>query len=140
MAHIVVNAVSLKPGGGIQVISDLLARFSHHHHYTVLWNETHSKENIEAIVGQRKNVTFFRALNTASNMKTFLWSLIKLRGLLIELEADLLMSVNHHFPSGSVPQIVYDLNVLRFRRPKKALNSVAELADRLRDWRAKIAL
>jgi glycosyltransferase involved in cell wall biosynthesis len=69
-----------------------------------------------------------------------MWQMLYLGRWLNEHNADVLIGVNHHFPGGKARQITYHLNVLRFDRPRSALYATGEVADRLRDWRARIAL
>ena len=59
---------------------------------------------------------------------------------LAENGADCVFGVNHHYPAGDVPQVIYHLNVLRFEREKKPFWTGGEVSDRLRDWRARISL
>lgn len=140
MAHIVVNAMNLRPGGGLQVVAGLLSRFCDRHRYTVLWADEEARERFARIVPDRSHVTWERPLASASNTRLFVWSMTSLAGWLRAARADLVFSVNHHYPSGGVPQAIYHLNVLRFERPRAALFAPGEIADRLRDWRAAVAL
>ncbi len=140
MAHIIINALSLRPGGGLQVVCGLLARFRENHRYTVLWSDQQSKLVMDRIVGQRGNVEFVKPLQASSNVAVFAWQMLNLNSFCAAKKGDLVFSVNHHFPAGGIPQLVYHLNVFRFTRPHKAIWRTGELADRLRDWRAKKAL
>lgn len=140
MAHIVINALSLRPGGGLQVIAGLLARFSPQNSYTVLWSDPASLASFRAIVGKREHVSYHSPVSRTGNVHVFLWQMTKLSACLKRLRADVVLNVNHHFPSSDVFQIVYHLNVLRFDRSRGRFWQVGEAADRLRDWRAGLAM
>ena len=140
MAHVAINALSLRRGGGLQVMAGLLARFSEANHYSVLCSDQDSRERFEAIIGPRSHVTYIDPLGQSSNVVVFLWGMRKQAAWLADNDADCVFGVNHHFPSGSVPQIIYHLNVLRFERPGGPLWKRGEIAERLRDRRAAVAL
>ncbi len=140
MPHIVINACNLRPGGGVQVTSALLSRFSDKNTFTVLWTDPSAKSLFERIIGPRPNITYLKPTASDSTIHVFLWLIMKLPALLNELKADLILSINHFFPSGVVPQVVYHLNVLRFDRPKTSIFKASEIADLIRDNRAATAL
>ena len=143
MGHIVINGLSLRPGGGLQVMTAILAGLiskDRGHHYTVLWSDLNTGKFLKNRFGKETNITFLDPVGTSNNMKLFLWQMSRLKGCLVKLNADIMIGLNHHFPSGVIPQIIYHVNVLRFDRPQKAIFSGGELADRLRDWRARKAL
>jgi len=140
MAKILVNAINLRSAGGLQVVGGLLSRFSEENSFHILWNDAQSRDRIKAICGNQQNVTFENPCQTASNAKAFLWLLIKFGAYCRQSECDLVFNVNMHVPSGRLPQIVYHMNVLRFDRPSRPIWLSGELADRLRDWRARKAL
>lgn len=140
MALIIVNALSLRPGGGLQVITGLLTRFDVSNHYQVLWSDPGSYAFMSERLKDKKNISFVQAIQKTDNLSVFLWQMRKLKHYLKVNKADLLLSVNHHFPTGSVPQVIYHLTVLRFERPKMLPFSISEIADRLRDWRTRQSL
>lgn len=140
MAHIVVNAVSLRPGGGLQVICGLLASFSTANSYTVIWTDPQSKEIFDRIVGEKKHIKFVRPLENTSNFMAFYWQMIHFKKFAQNINADLAFGVNHHFPMGNIKQVIYHLNVMRFERDKEAYFSPDEIKNKLRDWRSRRAL
>lgn len=139
-SHVIINAMNLRPGGGLQVMAGLLSRFSDASRYTVLWTDPDTHQAFLRIVGERKNVSYANPLGKTGQSAIFLWSMTRFAGWLVANRADCVLSVNHHYPSGSVPQIVYHLNVLRFERQRGKPWSFAEISDKLRDWRAASAL
>lgn len=140
MARILINAVNLRSGGGIQIIGGLLSKFGDHNQYEVIWNDVGTKDKIAAIAGQRPNVMFTRATMKTSNAAAFYWLMTQFPKWVSNNAPDIILGVNHFFPSGNIPQIIYHMNALRFQRPENSVFSMTELADRLRDWRAAVAL
>ena len=140
MAHVAVNGIGLRPSGGTQVISGLLSRLSSDNRYSVLVNDPAAYETVQRIVGPRSHITYIDPVGRANNAAGFFWNMRRLSGWLRANGADCVLGVNHHFPSGGVPQITYHLNVLRFERPRRPVYRPEEIADRLRDWRAGLAV
>ena len=122
------------------MICGLLARFSDANRYTVLWSDPASKQVFERIVGEKAHIGYANPVGSTANSALFAWQMTKLSGWLARNGADLVLNVNHHFPTGNIRQVIYHLNVLRFERPRLAIWKSGEIADRLRDWRARIAL
>lgn len=110
------------------------------HHYTVLWSDSNSENILNSRFADYPDITFLNPVGSSNNMKLFLWQMTKLKRCLRDIKADVLVALNHHFPIGDIPQIIYHVNVLRFERPHKLLLVSGELANRLRDWRANCAL
>ena len=138
MAHIVINGLSLRPGGGLQVLTAILAGMiskERGHRYTVLWSDLNSEKFLKEKFKGQADINFINPVGTSNNMRLFFWQMTRLKRVLTKLKADVLIGLNHHFPSGSVAQIIYHVNVLRFDRPRKRLLERGEFADRLRDWR-----
>lgn len=118
----------------------LLSSMSDRHRYTILWSDPASGDFLKRNLGHLRHITFEKPLRSSRNFMLFAWQMLRLRNWLKRADADLLLSVNHHFPVGDIPQIIYHLNILRFDRPKRSLLAAGELADCLRDWRAAAAL
>jgi glycosyltransferase involved in cell wall biosynthesis len=140
MARIAINAMSLRYGGGLQVMAGLLARFTPRNRYSVLWTDPQSLEILQRIAGTRDHIEYVNPLGNTNNAAIFAWGMLRQKAWLSSAKIDCILGVNHHFPSGPIPQIVYHLNVLRFDRPHHSLRQSGELADRLRDWRAGKAI
>ena len=143
MAHIVINGLSLRPGGGLQVMTAILAGMierNRGHCYTVLVSDPNSEKFLQDRFNDTKDITLMNPVGTSRNIQLFLWQMLRLKKCLKEINADVVIGLNHHFPSGPFPQIIYHVNVLRFDRPRKFLMASGELANRLRDWRANCAL
>jgi len=140
VAHVLVNALSLRPGGGLQVIMGLLSSFSDKNCYTVIWSDRRSYKILSEALSHQTNVTFQCPLGEVGNAKTFAWQMLNLRDYAKKNDADLVLSVNHHFPMVNIPQVVYHLSMLRFDRPEKPIWAAGELQDRLRDWRSAKAI
>ncbi len=142
MAHIVFNALSLRPGGGLQVARALLEAMSRQgsHHFTVWCADPRSKSFLSQVFDDNPRVTLEDPIGKSGNVRLFVWQMTRLAAALRQARADLMLGINHHFPAGEVPQVVYHLNVLRFERPVRKLWQKGEIADRLRDWRAAYAL
>lgn len=133
----------MRPGGGLQVMVAILAGMiekDRGFHYSVLWSDPNTERIFKSRFEGNSNISFFNPVGSTNNMRLFLWQMSRLKGYLKTLKADIVLGLNHHFPCGGVPQIIYHVNVLRFERPIKTLFTSGELANRLRDWRAKSAL
>lgn len=140
MAKVAINAMSLRRGGGLQVIAGLLSRFSNKNQFVVLWTDPDSYAILNKIVGDPPHIEFVNPLDRTRNIDVFRWGMTSQASWLSRHSIDCVFGVNHHFPSGSVPQIILHLNVLRFERPKLPIWGRGEVADRLRDWRAAKAV
>ncbi len=140
MARVAINATNLRPGGGLQVFYGLVARFSPAHEYFVLCTDAASKESFGNAIAGRDYIHCLDPVGKIDNVSIFKWGMFSMKYWLQNNAMDCVVGVNHHFPSGKVPQIVYHLNQLRFEREVKSIFSGGELADRLRDWRAQAAL
>ena len=110
------------------------------HRYTVLWSDLKSETFLKNRFEGYTEITFLNPIGSSNNMRLFLWQMTRLRTCLVKLNADVIIGLNHHFPSGIIPQIIYHVNVLRFDRPHKPISAKGEFADRLRDWRTRRAL
>ncbi|MGI9349923.1 MAG: glycosyltransferase [Rhizobiaceae bacterium] len=141
MAHVLVNALSLRPGGGLQVIMGLLASFSDQNRYTIIWSDPRSLKYLQDNLADKHFVSFDCPLGSkVTNMRTFFWQMMRLSKYAKNNDVDVVLSVNHHFPMGQIPQIIYHLSMLRFERPLCNLWKSGEIQDRLRDWRAEKAI
>lgn len=140
MAQVAINAMSLRKGGGLQVMAGLLSRFTPSNTYTVLWTDPQSREILQSIVGERSHIRYVNPVGNTANAVIFAWGMVRQQRWLKASAIDCVFGVNHHFPSGDVPQVTYHLNVLRFDRPRHGIFQSGEVADRLRDWRAREAL
>ena len=63
--------MSLRRGGGLQVMAGLVSRFSEHNRYTVLWADPQSREMFGKIAGERPNVAFANPLGSSGNAAIF---------------------------------------------------------------------
>lgn len=140
MPRIFVNAINLRVGGGPQVVGALLSSFSSDNDYTVLWNDHRAREQIAGLVGDRPNIHYLAPGAPVSSLGAFGWLMTRLASVLRREKAELVLGVNHHFPTAGIPQVIYHMNVLRFARPPAGLFHSGEIADRLRDWRARRSL
>jgi glycosyltransferase involved in cell wall biosynthesis len=105
-----------------------------------LWNDHRARDQIAGLVGDRANIRYLAPGAPVSSLGAFGWLMTRLAGVLRREKADLVLGVNHHFPTGGIPQIIYHMNVLRFARPHAGLFRSGEIADRIRDWRARRSL
>lgn len=140
MAKILINAINLRSGGGLQIIGGLLSRFTEEHNYEVLWNDPQTRERVMEIAGERPNISYASPCASPSNALAFAWLLSRFPDYVEKSGASLVFNINQHFPTGKVPQLVYHMNVLRFERPQRSIVSGGEIANRLRDWRAHLSL
>jgi len=140
MSHLVINAISIRPGGGLRVVAGLLARFNERNRFTVWVSDPQSREVLNATVGARSNITYADPIGSVSNLAAFEWGMRRMSGDLAEAGADAVLGVNHAYPSGGVPQVIYHLNVHRFARSAQPIWTGSEVAERLRDWRSAAAI
>lgn len=143
MTNVVINGLSLRPGGGLQVLTAMLAGMiekDRGHKYIVLVSDANSENFLKTRFEGSLKIRLQKPVGSSNNLIAFLWQLLFLKGYLHKLNAGVVIGLNHHFPAGRTPQIIYHVNVLRFERPHKSIFSKGEMADRLRDWRAVSAL
>ncbi len=122
------------------MVAGLLSRFDSTNKFTVLWSDPRSKEILEQIVPNHTNITYHKPISSNSGLVVFLWSMFRLQNFLTKNNSDIVLNINHHFPVKSVKQIVYHLNLFRFSRKQHPVFHPGEIAERLRDWRARKAL
>lgn len=139
MSHVLVNAMSLRPGGGLQVILGLLTGFSRNNQYTVILSDPRSGEILRRELAGYDNIRFDFPIGVVGNLRVFLWQMRKLKLFARRVGADVVLSVNHHFPLGDIPQVIYHLSMLRFEREIKPFWKPGEIQDKLRDWRTASA-
>lgn len=140
MAHIAINAMSLRKGGGLQVIQGLVSRLDDRHRYSILWTDSFARSTFERAVAGKTHFRLENPLGKSGNVDVFRWGMAHQKEWLSRNKVECVLGVNHHYPSGAARQVIYHLNVLRFSRPRGSILSLAEISDRLRDWRSRKAL
>ena len=128
--HIAVNAIPLRPGGGLTVILGLLRGLRGESPEARLTVFAHHEPTVRALQdsGDADSVRVVRPV--ASNVGLFIWQEHIFGSVLRSARADALVTVNHYLRNIPCPQVVYHLNLLRFSRD----NSTGGARSRVTDW------
>jgi len=113
--HIVFNAMSLRPGGGLTVllglIDGLVALPDAEYHISVICSNdpTHA-----AIVEQQKTDQVHMVCRNQGVLKRHIWTMFSMPKMVKGLKPDLFVSANQYISGIVCPQVIYHLNLLRF--------------------------
>ena len=137
---LVINAITIDPGGGMTVVKGLVHGLRHvspEMDITVLTSYQPTYESISSLGNATKVV---QILPGASPWLLFLWQNIRLGKWLQLNHADILLTVNLFVHNIGCPQVVYHLNQLRFTKPLCLAGFWSSPQDWVRDWLAHRAL
>ena len=115
MVHVVFNAMSLRPGGGVTVllgvIDGLVSQSDANYRISVICS---AEDTRAAIANQQKADEVHIVCPNQGIFKRHFWTLLSMPKMVKRLNPDLFVSVNQYIRGISCPQVVYHLNLLRF--------------------------
>jgi len=138
--HLAINAIPLRPGGGLTVILGLLTGL----------RETHMPLKITVFARHPETVRAIRESNKADHVEVILagagaarstfWQNWRFGKVLQQHRVDVLLGINHHLKSVHCPQIVYHLNLRRFIKLEDVASPLETLRETFRNIASKRAL
>ena len=139
--HIVFNATSLRPGGGLTVLLGILKGLEvlpdRPCRATVICS---ADETCEAVLASGVDVKIEQPLPNASQIQRLLWNYIGMRKFVNGLSPDIFFSFNQYIGGLNCPQVVYHINLLRFLPVDPAFSWKRKIAERIRNYSARQAL
>lgn len=138
--RIAINAIPIRPGGGLTVVCGLVQSLRACRpawHISVLTAHEATYNAVDALGAANEVRPVFA---DASAARALAWQCTQLGDLLRRRGADALVAFNHFQPRVACPQIVYHLNLRRFCRAYRSKRPRAILEEKLRDWLAQAAL
>ena len=139
--HVVFNAMSLRPGGGLTVllglIEGLTAQPAGTYRISVICS---ADDTYAAITSQNKANHVHVVCPNQGIFRRYLWSMTSMPKMVKRLEPDLFVSVTQFIAGISCPQIVYHLNLLRFIPIDPTFSWKHRIAERIRNYTAVNAL
>ena len=137
---IIVNAIPLRPGGGLTVLLGVLRglRMAEEHlDITVLVSDPATLRAVNSDGHARRVICL---LENAGSAQAFVWQNSRLGQTLHAEGADILLTINHHLRGVACHQVVYHLNLHRFCRHQRSAKPWHRLQEFLRDRAARNAL
>ena len=139
--HIVFNAMSLRPGGGLTVllgvIDGLVSQANVKYRISVICS---AEDTRAAIANQQKVDVVHIVCPNQGIFKRYFWTLLSMPKMVKGLRPDLFVSVNQYVGRISCPQIVYHLNLLRFLPIAPGSNFRHRMAEKIRNQTSLKAL
>jgi glycosyltransferase involved in cell wall biosynthesis len=139
--HLVVNAVPIRPGGGLTVLQGILAGLKQENsnglQSTVVCSATDTRESLESSSAADRVVQVCADRGVLARQ---MWQTLQLGKLVKEVGADLLLGINFYANRVSCPQVVYHLDLCRFLPIPENLPFSATLAEMSRNRLALRAL
>lgn len=138
--RITLNAIPLRPGGGLVVLRGLVQSLRQVHpdwHITVLTGSRDTHESVESLSCANR---VERIEGPSGSFASFLWQNRKLGEKLRENNTDVFIAFNHYLSNIPCTQIVYHLNLRRFTDTYRSRNPLEMLKEFLRDRSARQAL
>ena len=138
--HVILNAMSTQPGGGLTyllgILEGLAAQKDYDFKITVICCAQGTREGVE----KQGIATAVQPLKDAGGIKRQYWTTTAMGKYVAQLEGDVLLTMNQYVNSVKCPQVVYHVNLLRFMPvdPKSSLK--AKIFEHLRNYSAKQAL
>jgi glycosyltransferase involved in cell wall biosynthesis len=138
--HLVVNALPIRPGGGLTVLCGLVRSL---HECRPSWRISvltgcDATEQAIKLLGVTSVV--LRPYEKKTSAGAFVWQFRRLGPMLRKLEASVLVGFNHFQWNVPCPQVVYHLNLRRFCRDYRSRRPSDVVQEQLRDWLARKAL
>ena len=139
--HVVFNAMSLRPGGGLTVllgvIDGLLSLPDAEYRVSVICSadDTHA-----AVVEQQQASQVHMVCQNQGIFKRHFWTMLSMPKMVKSLKPDLFVSVNQYIGGITCPQIVYHLNLLRFMPIDPSANFRHRIMEKVRNQTSLRAL
>lgn len=138
--HIVFNAMSTRPGGGLTILLGILKGLTTQQDFafkaTVVCSAQGTREGIE----KQGIATVVQPLKDAGGIKRQYWITRSMGKYIGDLDADILLSMNQYINSVKCPQVVYHVNLLRFMPVDPKASFKEKIFEHLRNYSARAAL
>ena len=138
--HLVINAMSTRPGGGLTVLLGLIKGLQNQQVCEVRTTVVCSADGTREGVEEQGIAEVQQPLQNAGGIKRQLWVTRKMGKYLRSISPDVFLSINQFVPSVSCPQVVYHINLLRFMPVDKNASLKTKVFEHLRNYSAKQAL
>lgn len=138
--HVVFNAVSTHPGGGLTVLLGMLNGLAAQDQVGFRATVICSAEATRKAIEEQGIAEVKQPLVDASAIKRQLWVNTKLASYVLDLKADIVLSINQFVRGVKCPQVIYHLNVLRFMPIQPDGSILHKIAEHLRNYSAVQAL
>jgi len=138
--RVVINAMTIPPGGGMTVICGLLQSLREAAPDWTLIVLTSYEHTHHAVTNAGCADRIERILPGGSAARLFLWQNTGFGRWLRRNQIDAVITVNHFLYNIPCPQIVYHLNLLRFLKQQPGRFGICTFADWLRDFSARSAI
>ena len=138
--HIVFNAMSINPGGGLTVLMGMLKGLAAQKHQQIRATVICSTDATAETLREQGIATVEQRLNNAKGPTRQIWVNTRMARYVRSLESDIFVSINQFVRGISCPQIIYHLNVLRFMPVEPGGSLLHRAAEHLRNYSAVQAL
>ena len=138
--HIVFNAMSIHPGGGLTVLMGMLKGLAAQQNQQIRATVVCSADATAASLREQGIATVEQHLTNASGPWRQIWVNTRMAHYIRTLESDVFISINQFVRGISCPQIIYHLNVLRFMPVEPGGTMLHRVAEHLRNYSALQAL
>ena len=139
--HVVFNAMSLRPGGGLTVlaglIDGLLSQADTEYRISVICSadDTHA-----AVVRQQQADQVYMVCQNQGIIKRHFWTMLSMPKMVKQLKPDLFVSVNQYIAGIACPQVIYHLNLLRFMPIEPGASFMHRIKEKVRNQTSLKAL
>ncbi len=137
---VAINAIPIRPGGGLTVVLGLLRGLHEADPRLDLSVLASASETLHAVRESGCPARLLPVLDKAGATSAFVWQNRALGRLLREQHMDVLLTINHHLRHIACHQVVYHLNLRRFVRTHRSANPWVVLQEYIRDRAARRAL
>ncbi len=139
--HVVLNAIPLRPGGGLTVLLGVIEGAASQADYdlemTVICSADETRDAIE-LQGVASKV--LQPIRNGSQLQRLIWTNWSAPSFVRSLNPDIFFSVNHFVDRIPVPQIVYHLSMLGFLPIDPEFGLIRKAAETIRNRSAARAL
>ena len=137
--HLVINAMSTRPGGGLTVLLGILKGLqtqASHIKVTVVCSADGTRKGIE----KQGIAEVVQPLANAGGIKRQFWISWSMAKYVHQLNPNVFLSLNQYVSGIKCPQVVYHINLLRFLPIDHNATFKEKTFERLRNYSAKQAL
>ena len=141
--HIVINAIPIRPGGGLTVVRGLahsLAQVRPQCKISVLVAHAPTRDALAVLAKQSGNIHIDFVLTPGGGAAAFAWQRWRLAADLRRRRADALIAFNHYLGPTPCPQIIYHLNLCRFLKSFRCAGWRERFKEAVRNRAARRAL
>ncbi|MCA9186994.1 MAG: glycosyltransferase family 4 protein [Pirellulaceae bacterium] len=138
--RLAINAIPIRPGGGLTVLLGLLQGLRQQHACQRIEVYTHADDTSQAVRESGLADDVHAPLEGSTGPQVFLWQNTKFGRQLRRRETNVLLTFNHYLRNIPCPQVIYHLNLRRFSRKFRDRRFASVLQEAVRDWSARAAL